>query len=45
MRICMTLPDKLIDELDEVFKNEGYSVRSKGITDVLNNYVHSHKTE
>ena len=44
MRISMTLPDELINELDEVLKKEGYHVRSEGIADALKEYVDHHKT-
>ena len=45
MRISMTLPDELVNDLDEVFKKEGYQVRSEGIADVLKEFVTHHKME
>ena len=45
MRISMTLPDELVNELDEVFKKEGYQVRSEGIADALKEFVTHHKME
>jgi len=44
MRISMTLPDELINELDEVLKKEGYQIRSEGIATALKEYVDHHKT-
>ncbi|MDO5837028.1 MAG: hypothetical protein Q4P17_11015 [Methanobacterium sp.] len=43
MRISMTLPDELVNDLDEVLKKEGYQVRSEGIVEVLQEYVDHHK--
>ena len=39
MRICMSLPTKLLDDFDEVLKDRGYKSRSKGIRDALNDYI------
>lgn len=41
----MTLPDELVNDLDEVFKKEGYQVRSEGIADALKEFVTHHKME
>lgn len=43
MRISMTLPDELVNNLDEVLKKEGYQVRSEGIAEALQEYVDHHK--
>jgi CopG family nickel-responsive transcriptional regulator len=43
MRISISLPDELVKELDEVLKNEGYQVRSEGISDALKEFVNHHK--
>ena len=45
MRISISLPDELVKELDEVLKNEGYQVRSEGISDALKEFVNYHKIE
>lgn len=43
MRISMSLPDEIINDLDEVLKKEGYNSRSKGIADALKDYVINHE--
>lgn len=43
-RICMTLPQHLLQEFDLVLKNNGYTSRSKGLTDVIEEYINKHKT-
>lgn len=39
MRISMSLPKKLLADFDEVLQDRGYSSRSKGIRDALNDYI------
>lgn len=39
MRISMSLPKKLLSDFDEVLQDRGYSSRSKGIRDALNDYI------
>lgn len=39
MRISMSLPEKLLEEFDEVLKDRGYNSRSKGIRDALKDYI------
>ena len=39
IRISMSLPNKLLADLDEVLKDRGYQSRSKGIRDALQDYI------
>ena len=39
MRISMSLPNKLLNEFDDVLRDRGYQSRSKGIRDALNDYI------
>ena len=39
MGISMSLPKKLLNEVDEVLKDRGYQSRSKGIRDALKDYI------
>jgi len=39
MRISMSLPNKLLNEFDEVLRDRGYQSRSKGIRDALKDYI------
>lgn len=41
----MSLPKKLVNDLDEVLKDRGYNSRSKGIHDVLKDYIVSIKNK
>lgn len=45
MRICMSLPEEVVKDLDKVLKRKGYKIRSKGITDALIEYVIRHQSE
>lgn len=39
MRISMSLPNKLLNEFDDVLRDRGYQSRSKGIRDALKDYI------
>ena len=39
MRIIMSLPNKLLNEFDDVLRDLGYQSRSKGIRDALKDYI------
>jgi CopG family nickel-responsive transcriptional regulator len=39
----VSLPDKLLDQFDEIIKKRGYSSRSEGIRDAIRNYIINHK--
>ena len=39
MRISMSLPNKLLNEFDDVLRDRGYQSRSKGIRDALKYYI------
>lgn len=39
MRISMSLPNKLLNEFDDVLCDRGYQSRSKGIRDALKDYI------
>lgn len=39
----MNLPNKLINEFDEVLKENGYNSRTKGLQDVITEYITQHK--
>ncbi len=43
VRTCVSLPDKLLDQFDEIIKKRGYSSRSEGIRDAIRNYLTHHK--
>jgi len=43
VRTCVSLPDKLLDQFDEIIKKRGYSSRSEGIRDAIRNYLIHHK--
>lgn len=43
MRISMTLPKELINEFDEVLKENGYTSRSTGLQDVIKEYINQNK--
>lgn len=43
MRISINLPDELLKEFDECLKEKGYNSRSKGIQDVINDYITQNK--
>lgn len=42
-RTCMSLPDSLLDQFDEIIKKRGYSSRSEGIRDAIRNYIINYK--
>ena len=39
MRIAISLPKKLLNDLDKILKDKGYNSRSKGIRNALEEYV------
>ena len=39
MRISMSLPNKLLNEFDDVLRDRGYQSRSNGIRDALKDYI------
>jgi CopG family nickel-responsive transcriptional regulator len=43
MRTCVSLPDNLLDQFDEIIKKRGYSSRSEGIRDAIRNYIINYK--
>lgn len=43
MRTCVSLPNNLLDQFDEIIKKRGYSSRSEGIRDAIRNYIISYK--
>ncbi|MFQ5976278.1 MAG: nickel-responsive transcriptional regulator NikR [Candidatus Hydrothermarchaeales archaeon] len=43
-RISITLPKKLLSELDSILEETGYSSRSEGIRDALRSYILEHST-
>jgi CopG family nickel-responsive transcriptional regulator len=42
-RTCMSLPDNLLDQFDEIIEKRGYSSRSEGIRDAIRNYIINYK--
>ncbi len=42
-RTCMSLPDNLLDQFDEIIAKRGYSSRSEGIRDAIRNYIINYK--
>ncbi len=45
MRIALSLSKKLVNEFDEVLKNKGYNLRSKGIEKALEEYIVNNKNK
>ena len=43
LRTCVSLPDNLLDQFDEIIKKRGYSSRSEGIRDAIRNYIINYK--
>ena len=43
MRTCVSLPDNLLDQFDEIIKKQGYSSHSEGIRDAIRNYIINYK--
>ncbi|CEL24008.1 hypothetical protein [Methanobacterium formicicum] len=41
-RIAMNLPDELLNEFDEVLKENGYSSRINGLQDAIKEYNKQH---
>lgn len=42
-RTCMSIPDGLLDQFDEIIKKRGYSSRSEGIRDAIRHYIVNYK--
>lgn len=42
-RVAVNFPDELLNEFDEVLKENGYHSRSKGLQDALDEYIQRHK--
>jgi len=43
-RISITLPEELLNEFDNCLKEKGYHSRSKGIKNVIKDYINQHNT-
>lgn len=43
-RICITLPQELLNELDDVLKENGYTSRRTGVQDAIKEYIKHLKT-
>lgn len=43
LRMSMTMPKSLINELDEVLKEQGYNSRRNGLQDIIESYVNENK--
>jgi CopG family nickel-responsive transcriptional regulator len=42
-RISMNLPDELLNEFDEVLKQNRYNSRRNGLQDTIKEYINKHK--
>lgn len=43
-RLCITLPQELLNELDDVLKENGYTSRRTGVQDAIKEYIKHLKT-